>query len=92
LWLAGNFGLELETFIKIIEILGAGNTLLGKWSAFFKEKLRDQLSKDKLFPIQIDIPLNYSLFFNIKFNKFEKLQDNEPELELSSSLKKIERK
>lgn len=36
LWLAKGFGLKLDTFLKVINILGAGNTLLEKWSSFFR--------------------------------------------------------
>ena len=45
--------------------MGEGNSLLGKWSGFLKDKVGQELTRDNLFPVKIDIPLNYSLFFNI---------------------------
>lgn len=50
--------------------MGEGNNLLSKWSGFIRDKLGDSIIKDKLFPVKIDIPLNYSLYFNIEFQNY----------------------
>jgi hypothetical protein len=62
--------------MEVLDIMGAGNNLLSKWSGFLKDKICSSLTKDKLFPIQIDVPLNYSLFFNIKFHNFSLLDSS----------------
>lgn len=38
-WLAKKFGLDLQNFINALQILGAGNNLLSKWSSFLKDKI-----------------------------------------------------
>lgn len=35
-WLAPEFGLDIEKFVHSLDILGAGNNLLSKWSGFLK--------------------------------------------------------
>jgi hypothetical protein len=52
-------------FSQVLDILGAGNNLLSKWSGFLQEKIGNTVTKEGLFPVKIDIPLNYSLYFNI---------------------------
>lgn len=63
--MAPSFGLDLQLFVQALDILGAGNNLLSKWSGFLQDKVGDTVTKDGLFPVKIDIPLNYSLYFNI---------------------------
>lgn len=38
-WLAKDYGLNLDSFIEVLQILGAGNNLLSKWSTFLKDKI-----------------------------------------------------
>lgn len=38
-WLAKTFDLNLDSFIEVLQILGAGNNLLSKWSTFLKDNL-----------------------------------------------------
>ena len=68
--MAKKFGLELNTLVEVLGIMGEGNNLLSKWSGFIRDKLGDNITKDKLFPVKIDIPLNYSLYFNIEFQNY----------------------
>ena len=65
MFLVPEFGLKLDKFVDILDILGSGNSLLSKWSGFLKEKVGPTVSEGGLFPIKIDVPLNYSLFFKI---------------------------
>ena len=74
LWLAEDFGLQLDKFISMLDILGAGNNLLSKWSSFLKQKVGTTLQDKGLFPVKLQIPLNYSLYFNIEFKNFQKLE------------------
>jgi hypothetical protein len=59
-----------------LDLLGAGNSLVRKWSSFLKEKVGKKIEESGLFPIKIDIPLNYSLFFGIEFTSFKILKDS----------------
>lgn len=90
-WLASDFGLKLSKLAEVLQILGAGNGLLGKWSGFLKEKVCPKLSEQGLFPVKIDIPLDYSLYFNIIFANFALLH-SEPPLTLKPALERVGRK
>jgi hypothetical protein len=63
--------------LHILEILSMGNSFIAEWSKFFKDEVGTLIKESGLFPVKIDIPLNYSLFFNIEFRAFRKIAQAE---------------
>lgn len=47
-----------------------GNNLVAEWGSFLKNSLASKLELQKQFPVKVDIPLSYSLYFNIEFIRF----------------------
>lgn len=41
------------------------------------------IEKSGYFPVKIDIPLNYSLFFNIEFKSFKRTNDSQTSIAIS---------
>lgn len=77
----------------MVDLLGVGNTLLGKWSAFIKQHLLPLTTQHQLFPVKIDLPLNYSLYFDIEFKHFKLLDKTNPEpIAIGSELVRVRRK
>jgi hypothetical protein len=69
-----------------------GNNFIAEWSKFFKNEVGALVQQSGLFPVKIDIPLSYSLFFNIEFQSYRPLQPTETELALPEGIKRIARK
>lgn len=92
MWLAEGVELEIMKLVDALQILGAGNNLLSQWSTFLKDKIGDKLEEKKLFPVKIDVPLDYSLYFNIEFGHLTLLDPGTTPLSLSETLTKVERK
>lgn len=50
------------------------------------------IEKSGYFPVKIDIPLNYSLFFNIEFKSFKRTNHSKAEIRIAEGVKQISRK
>jgi hypothetical protein len=69
-----------------------GNNFIAEWSKFFKEEVGQLVQQSGMFPVKIDIPLSYSLFFNIEFRHYRPLPHGHEELVLAQNIKKVPRK
>lgn len=69
-----------------------GNNLVAEWGSFLKRTIGTKLEEAGTFPIKIDIPLNFSLFFNIEFKNFYPLGRDSAAIELPEGLRRVGRK
>lgn len=67
----------MGNLLEMLEILSMGNSFIAEWSKFFKNEVGALIQQSGLFPVKIDIPLNYSLFFNIEFKNFTSLSPSD---------------
>ncbi len=89
--MAGGFGLQLPHLVEMLGVLSMGNSFIAEWSKFFKQEVGSLLQQSGLFPVKIDIPLSFSLFFNIEFKAYTPLPQA-PEILLPPNIIKVSRK
>jgi hypothetical protein len=91
-WLAADFGLQLPHLVEMLGVLSMGNSFIAEWSKFFKEEVGSLVQQSGLFPVKIDIPLSFSLFFNIEFKTYTPLPPQQPQLLLPPTVTRVSRK